>query len=316
MRGLKSKFMDDLKSGMLKPLLSAVKADRDLSLEIRENYINVYAKGNSIPRVEVLPNGGYRCVLSPKFAVDGIGEVCAHTNQIDETADDPRNTRYNIYKWESQNDVNRFVGYLPQIKHRVTRLRRSANELEVEQLLVRTGSREASKNGGCNVEYFPVDRQCADSESGGRPDVVGLYWNRGQRRAAGQTVPLCIIEVKHMLNSEIECVHQQLWRYMEWWHSKTDAIADEIETIVCQKVDLGLLRKDLETLRVDRDTTTTKYVAALVDLNPYSIQSQRLRDNSKRFADASPQQRKFIESIEIFRLGYGLWSTDASRVLD
>lgn len=45
MRRLDEQFMDDFESRMLKPLLEAVIRDRDLSMEIRENYVNIYFRG-------------------------------------------------------------------------------------------------------------------------------------------------------------------------------------------------------------------------------------------------------------------------------
>ena len=47
-RRLSDKFFYDLKSGFLSGIIASVRTDPDLNLEIRDRYINVYYKGNSL----------------------------------------------------------------------------------------------------------------------------------------------------------------------------------------------------------------------------------------------------------------------------
>ena len=51
MRQLSDKFLERLKSGFLSGVTEGVKADPDLNLEIRDAYINVYYKGNSLVKL-------------------------------------------------------------------------------------------------------------------------------------------------------------------------------------------------------------------------------------------------------------------------
>jgi len=46
-RRLSDRFMKDLKSGLLQPLLQRVHDDPTLELEIRDDYINVYYRGGA-----------------------------------------------------------------------------------------------------------------------------------------------------------------------------------------------------------------------------------------------------------------------------
>lgn len=51
MRGLEQGFIDNLLSGVLKPILEVVKSNQDLQLEIRGNYINIYYKGGNALKI-------------------------------------------------------------------------------------------------------------------------------------------------------------------------------------------------------------------------------------------------------------------------
>ena len=54
MRGLTPKFIADIKEAKLKSFLTIVKEDDTLSLEIRENYINIYYRGGNVFKIEPL----------------------------------------------------------------------------------------------------------------------------------------------------------------------------------------------------------------------------------------------------------------------
>jgi hypothetical protein len=312
-RKLEPKFMEDLQKGLLKPLLDEVQVDRDLALEIRENYINIYACGNSIPKVEPLGDG-YRCTLHPRFVVEELGQPVGKVREDDETAEPGNKAEYVIFAWREKDDVDNYVKNIPLIKQRVAKHRATANEIEVEQLLMRTGSSEARERNKCNVEYIAIDRQIADVDTGGCIDVLGVFWSFTGRNKLDKQVPVCIIEIKHLLNNEIQEVHEQLWRYRELWHEDTNRIADEVESIASQKAELGLLRSQFATLRVNRDPLTAKFVVVLVDHNPHSDNMSILQSNATDFASQSEAKRAFIKQLEIFRVGYGLWRSQAGKL--
>lgn len=50
-RGINDIFISDLKCGKLRKIFGYVKAEADLSLEIRENYINIYYKGGNLLKI-------------------------------------------------------------------------------------------------------------------------------------------------------------------------------------------------------------------------------------------------------------------------
>lgn len=311
-RGLSETFLRDLESGVLQDLLGAIARDKDLLLEIRDDYINVYCRGFSAAKV--LRRGdssNYVCVIHSEFVspqlpqTDGVIEL----GQSSDEATPPG--AYNEYYWSSRDDVAAYVKALPLIKQRIIEYRPTANELEVEQHLMRTCSREYAFGDACNVEYILIDRQIVGNSNGGRADLIGVFWPFVGRRQH-QTVPLVVIEVKHLLNAEIQCVHEQLWRYQQWLKENIEKVAEQVECIAQQKVRLKLLPEYIGTLRIDRTPESVRYVAAFVDLNPHSAYSDRQRLAGQAWADTD-EKRQFLNCLKIFRLGYAMWDPIADK---
>ena len=246
---------------------------------------------------------GYLCWLHEVFAVEELGSPVqrASSEQPVDSCAEPAG-RYLAFSWSAPNDVQKFIELLPVVKQRALELRKWADELEVEQWLIRAASREAE---ACNVEYLAIDRQCT-TPNDGRADILGYYWQCGGRRR-GQSVPLAIIEVKHLLNNEIQKVHDQLWRYRGWAQGNLDLIAEELQVIAQQKAKLGLIRDEFATLRVNTDPRTIRYVIVLVDHNPFSTLRPLLTENLRQMSQKGDAEAAFIDQLELFHLGFGMW---------
>lgn len=75
MRELSLTFLNCLKSGFLSQITECVRRDHDLNLEIRNSYINIYFKGNSLLKLaEVGSLPQYRAQIHKKF-IEGI-KIC------------------------------------------------------------------------------------------------------------------------------------------------------------------------------------------------------------------------------------------------
>src|SRR5687767_10234263 len=71
-RKLSDPFFNSLQSGFLSKITEYVKNDHDLNLEIRESYINVYYKGNSLLKlVKTRSLTRYKAEIDEKF-LEGI----------------------------------------------------------------------------------------------------------------------------------------------------------------------------------------------------------------------------------------------------
>jgi hypothetical protein len=66
MRGINSRFINDLKSGCLQAFLSEARNNPDICLEIRKDYINLYYKGGSALKISQ-SKAGYTFVFDSKY---------------------------------------------------------------------------------------------------------------------------------------------------------------------------------------------------------------------------------------------------------
>jgi hypothetical protein len=196
MRKLSNPYLQNLQTGFLAALAQRVQEDKDLDLQIRDNYLNIYYKGNSLLRLDQLDSDRYRIDIHPKFQ-EGL-DIPAYL--VDELT------------------TASFLRSVPALKENIIRQGQSSLEVEYEQLVIRANNLEARNNS----EYFIVDRQYAVNEVG-RFDLTGFFWSR-QGRRAGQEVPLCFMELKFALNSDIRLVHKQLMRYYEAIKADTAAL--------------------------------------------------------------------------------------------
>lgn len=281
MRQLSPDFMTALKTGFLAGLTQAVIADKDLDLQIRNNYLNIYYKGNSLLRLAELTPGQYRVELHEKFKA----ELLLPALLVDEQT------------------TASFLGQLPYLKENIIKYGKSSLEIEYEQLIIRANNLEPRNNS----EYFILDRQYATQA--GRFDLTGFVWPRNKRRR-GQEVPLCFMEIKFALNPDIQEVHQQLARYYEVIKADPQALADEAEAIFKQKLELGLFKQDparlaaLQTLEFSGDIDQFQFILILVDYNPYS----------SHFNLAQLKQLPFAQQVKIFHSGFAMWQQNLREI--
>lgn len=273
MRGLSQNFFTCLKSEFLSGITQSVKNDPDLNLEIRDSYINVYFKGNSLLKLSETGSSNYKAVIDKKF-LEGLRIPVVFT----------------------QENVEAFINAIPLIKQNIVKHGKRSLEIEYEQMIIRANNYE-SRN---NTEYFIVDKQYAVKE--GRYDLTAIYWDRNFRRR-NQEVPVCLMEIKFALNDDIREVHDQLNRYYESIRSRASDFAEEMQFIFRQKIDLGLYKQPkerlaaLRTLEFSGEIEKYQFILVLVDYNPNSAKLDLSRLASLPFAD----------QIKVFFGGFAMW---------
>ncbi len=276
MRQLSDTFLQALKYGFLSVIVQKVIGDADLDLEIRDNYLNIYFKGNSLLRLTQASPLRYQVEIHPKF----LGPM--HISDLVDVE-----------------TVQDFLNSIPSLKENIQIHGRSSVETEYEQMIIRANNYEPRNNS----EYFIVDRQYASAA--GRFDLTGLFWQRNKRRK-GQVVPLCLIEIKYALNPDIQNLHEQLTRYYHAIQSDPENIVTEAQTVLKQKIELGLFNlpenrlEAMKTLTFSRDIRDFQFIVLLIDYNPHSSHLDLTKLAGLPFAS----------QIRIFRSGFALWESN------
>lgn len=281
MRYLDDNFLADLKTGFLAPLREAVVKDRDLVMELRGDYINVYCKGHNLLKL-AQDHRGYTVDINREFRV----------------TEPPTPARM-----DSSDQVGQFIRAIPGIKYRIaTYTDRRNREIEFEQLIVRANNCERDLNS----DFFIVDRQVAMPDRVEQFDLMAIYWNREGRKRK-QTVPLELLEVKFGQNSDISVIGDQLGRYLQSIERHMGRLAEEAERLLAQKIELALIEQPddrleaLKTLKVSRRIEDVRFGIVLVDYNPHS--SLLVTGNLTIPGRAN--------TIDVFRVGFGLWVRNA-----
>ncbi|HXK58866.1 MAG TPA: hypothetical protein PLP42_03135 [Acidobacteriota bacterium] len=246
-----------------------------MNLEIRDGYLNIYFKGNSLLKLnEVCPSSKYKVEVHPVFS-KGLNlppylvDVCT---------------------------TDAFLGNIPQLKQNLINHGKSSLEIEYEQMIIRANNFEPRNN----TEYFIIDRQYTRRDA--RFDLTGICWDRS-RRCKNQEVDLCLIEVKFALNQDIKKVHDQLTRYYQALEPIAGEIAEEHQTIFRQKLELGLYDQKperleaMKTLTISKDFSRFQFILVLVDYNPHSSK-----------LDLSEIRRlPFAQQVRVFFGGLAMW---------
>ena len=190
-----------------------------------------------------------------------------------------------------------FLAQIPQIKENILQHGKSSLEIEYEQMIIRANHYEPRNNS----EYFIVDRQVA-AGGASRFDLTGFYWPRTGRRG-NQAVCACLFEVKFALNQDIQHVHAQLKRYYQAVKERPGEIAAETQTILRQKLELGLFNQApprlaaLKTLTMSGELADYRFILLLVDYNP----------DSQLFDRRQLAGLPFASQVRVWHGGFALW---------
>jgi len=289
-RALSDEFMRELKDGIYRSLVQRVRLDKDLDMEFRGSYINIYYQGHSI--MNLRKNGNV--AIDKKFK-RGIEERIPKALKTSE-------------------DVNAYLKLLPQIKDNVVyrpqengegERASKSRELEFEQLLIRANNLESRNNS----EYIMLDRQYVGNRGVDRWDLIALRWPIEKRGRPYQEGYLSVIEIKYAQNPDIQSISDQVGGYGHYLEAHLPDICDDMRNVLNQKLDLGLLAKTggqikrLRKLPIKPDIAETEVVVYLIDYNNNSGLLRRAREAGKP---------DFKGKVRIALGGLALWQSNLS----
>jgi hypothetical protein len=284
MRGLTKNFIDQLKSGLLYPILGVVKLDSTLCLEIRESYINIYYRGGNIIRIEEKQE-----VFKASFDRKHLDKDSTKVPYLPGTLNNPE-------------DVKAWIDAILFLKHEMDMWfgHHPKNEREFQQLMLRENNCGNSAKG---TDYFICDIEYANYT--GRFDLIAVQWpSSSVHRKNNKNLRLAFIEMKYLDNALTGiaglCKHVENINTFLSESENLENIKEEMKVIFNQKLDLGLInnQKSVESFSDDKP----EFILALINHDP---ESAILRNELERLPDCPNAEIKV--AISNF-MGHGLYS--------
>jgi len=200
-RGLDDVFFNDLKNGLLNPLLELVKADNTLMLAIRDGYINIYYRGGSLLTLTKLTKGTsqYKAEFRWNYAKTKNESPKAQElvfSQDEITELERRISENNIL--ETQEQVKQWLADFPRLKQimDIHLIKAKKAEREFQQLVVRENNFSKLAN---QTDYFIVSIEATANidKRKARYDLLAAKWPATQTDRRKDQVSLAFIEMKY-----------------------------------------------------------------------------------------------------------------------
>jgi hypothetical protein len=318
MRTLSKTFLDDLSVGTLCQLTKAIRHDETLSLEIRDNYINVYYRGGSL--FKIISKNGYSVFFDKKYLNHGIS--CGFLP-------------LNLSNFQTIND---YVEGIPLFKREMDQwfsVHRK-QEREFQQVILRENNFSTVSNDTdyfiCDIEYAKNDSVKKDdkvTKVGSRFDMVGVKWlSKRTDRANRKPISLAIFELKYGDDAILgDAGIMKHFKDLDDFITKKKHLdlMDEAETQFNQKYYLGLIdvtksKKEsgfvgvFEKVKIDR-SIKPEYILLFANHKP---DRTKLR---KELSDAIMAYPQLPNNVDIkiahsSMMGYGLYARSGDKMVD
>jgi len=246
----------------------------EYSLQLRENYFNIYYQGNSLAKVTPHRNGTYTAEIHERFLQPDkpdkdkiLRKLKQYT--INQTSQDARGKRkYVIFRIHPGKLYHFFQSnHLKALSSNI-RAVHSGEEITFEQVLITDNP--PSKN------FIIIDRQIADHKNKAQMDLLAL-----KRASLDKLFHFIVIEVKLGKNPELRGkVGEQLNKYVKHIREYMKDYVDCYKENYRQKKELGLFDPFDPHLpnEVDIDTDE-KTVEGLIFVGGYSGLAEKARPN-------------------------------------
>ena len=282
-RHLNDTLFDALKTGVLSPLLEAVKSDDTLDLECRGNYLNIYYRGGSLFKVTE-KDGQFEFYFDSQYCTSR-SENLASTPCLEFAV---RNIP--IYKQAMDWWFHEHPKY----------------EREFQQVIVRENNSHGKISSA--TDYYIADIEYVDGNA--RFDMVGLKWmSKGYIRKDSSKISLALIEVKYgdgaLKGTAGIKKHLDDFEAFLQDHENIISLCDDMSTLFRQKCELGLVDglqehqyKDLKISSIDPEV-----IFLFANHDPDS----KIMDDIKKDIDMSRYHFP-IRIANASNMGYGLYS--------
>ena len=232
----------------LGPLVTLINASgEEYSLQLRENYFNIYYRGNSLAKVVPNRSGTYSVVIHGKFTKGSVLtklERYSANKPSEDALGSGQHVRFivqpdNLHRFFRRSNVDSVSSKIRSVHY--------GEEIALEQALI--------TDNPTTEKFIIIDRQVADHVSKAQMDLLTL-------RRDSETGPFHfqIIEVKLGRNKELlEKVGRQLNEYIDHVRRYIGDYAACYEINYRQKKELGLFEPNLpDQIEIERDAGTVE----------------------------------------------------------
>ncbi len=239
----------------------------EYSLQLREDYFNIYYQGNSIAKVEPNKNGTYTALIHSKFVKDLLHDLDRYSDikhsSNDRNPNGPLRFRIqpdHLHGFFQRKHLNRIGARIRSVHN--------GEEITMEQVIV--------TDNPPSPGYIIIDRQVADHTNWSRVDLLSL------KQDSNGKYNFVVIEVKLGRNPELRGkAGEQASTYVRHIRKNIDDYSDCYELNYIQKKGLGLFGEDMpDSIAINREESS---VRGLVVSCGYSLVAD---ENIKRLSRA------------------------------
>jgi len=266
----------------------------EYSVQLRQDYFNIYYQGNSIAKVEPNKNGSYTASIHGEFIGDLLEDLDEYSD-IKHSVTDRDSTSYLRFRIQPAN-LRRFFQrkHLDRISGRIRSVH-NGEEITMEQVIV--------TDNPPSRDYIIIDRQVADHTNWSRVDLLSL------KRHPNDKYHFVVIEVKLGRNRELRNeAGKQVSTYVRHIRENMDAYCDCYELNYRQKKALGLLGEEMpDSISISRERRSVEGVVVscgysqIADANIRNL-SRAIRNNAWEVI-VCPMPRMKLSSLDCVETG-------------
>lgn len=237
----------------LEPLVRLINSSGgEYSLQLRENYFNIYYQGNSLAKVIPNKNGTYTVLIHQEFVSSGMREKLEaySMNKSSISAESKNNyvkfrlSAQNLRPFFQRNNLNSLSSKIRAVH--------SGEEITMEQVII--------TDNPPYPKFIIIDRQVADHVNKAQIDLLALKQGPGEDK-----FHFVVIEVKLGRNPELrEKVGKQLSGYVEHIRRHMKDYVACYQKNYCQKKELGLFNGNMpDIIEINDDAESVEGVVAV-----------------------------------------------------
>ncbi len=298
-RNIGSTFFDDLKEGLLKPLLELVRCDNTLCLELRGFNVVIYYRGGALYTIYEKQEHVYEISFNDNYRTD---------KDIDKESENKKQLSIS----QAVEEVGDYKLIMDKYfsKHK-------KYEREFQQLILRENNYSGAVSDATDYYILDIEYAFNDDDINARYDMLAIRWpSDPQERQKQNDMPLTFIEVKYgdgAISSDKGAagISKHIEDYVKL-RKKPEVIAkmaDDMVRVFNQKRSLGLITgeklKDINS--IDSDNVEFLFIFANHDPNKSKI-STELKQSIRKFQDADLDFLDEIKVAKASEMGYGLFA--------